>query len=207
MRDLVKAGLARDVEVRLGWFRRRYRFLLPPPTVQEALEIITSRAGYVSGVEADVAVFRETLRRWVARAGSGRRHRQLLREIDYCLADYAVRLVFEGPKIKPRKRHPDEPVVPALWEETIAGYAAVFGTDPWQILTKTTWPFFLFMLKEAARIEAKQQLAAIQAQHPTEEMLHSLKDVIGAGHPQPSLMERSRQAIRDLRARRGDLNV
>ena len=205
MRDLVRAGLPRDVEVRLGWLRRKYRFLLPPPTVQDALELITSRAGYVSGDANDKGVFREALIRWVSRCNAPRRHvRKLVSEID-SLADYAITLVFEGPKIKRRKRHKDDKAPDTLWEEVVAGYAAAFPSDPWAVYTRTSWPFFLHFMQEAARVEAKQQLAAAMAQHPTDAMLHSLQDVIGAGRPQLTDMERSQRAIADLEAMWGDV--
>jgi hypothetical protein len=157
MRLLVRAGVDREVQ----WKDRR--FLIEPPSIRDAVELMFSRPGYLLGDLGHTRVFHDALVRFMppSLATELTRGEVDRRKVWDCLVPILTWGIPEKPKPKPKK--PGSYTFEHIWHLLLGRYCATFGGEPWIIYTTTPWSFFLLMLDEARRIEGEKTFQIMEA--------------------------------------------
>lgn len=173
---LAAAGLPRLVTLPDG---RTHR--VRPPTVRDALEVLTALPGAVAGDEGDQELLLEALTRWlpdevlswllVLEASA---HESVLRG-----------LLFQGADLErlrrraKRRQGEDGEDGPAQidWRLALADYCQVYHAgNPWVVYQVTPWPFFLAFLEVSGAASARELIRWVEL----EVLPHMGKGIHGA---------------------------
>lgn len=209
MKKLVRSALKRQIE-----FEGRL-YLVRPPTIQDAAEIIVTATGYIANEATNTAGFVDVVHRWLPKIlASGllanavpRVHtvnvllKWLMEGVDLSL--------YEKPKDGDKKVQEESTLDRVLaldLDDMLAEYAYAYKADPWLAYQTVPWTMFLQFHRLADRMEARMLMRQFMTDNiPNISNEAERKDAIEklkkqAGYEEPTL-------TREERIERGKRNL
>lgn len=163
MKKLVRSALKRQV-----MFESRL-YLIPAPTIRDAVEIIATATGYIATEETNTAAFNDALFRWLpyplaAALASLAVPRVvtvnttlawIMEGVDLSL--YESKTIEEAEKAVQEESSLDR-VLKLDVDDMLAEYAYSFKSDPWITYCTVPWTLFLQFHRLADRMEARESV-------------------------------------------------
>lgn len=140
-------------------------FLVRAPMVGEALVLIATRRGFISGIEEDREAFLDVVRVWLMPSGLWGRIKALPAPI---LSAYVIAWAFDGLTDRSAREESGDAGDPAQavkrvedmmtqlesedFGRMVADYAAAFRIDPFSVISSTPFPMLLTFRGEGVRV-------------------------------------------------------